>query len=136
MTLRGLVPLDFRTSYENESYRTARKPEKNLHGLLKNPQHPRYPLSAASPATRDNIPLLPEHNKPFQLNTHEISGVLRTFFHPNLCPQIRDRPGHRAGVPSGLSYRLATACYRCSTCFTWWILSTATRSIYQFYPDV
>ena len=97
---------------------------------------PALPLSAASPATRDNIPLWPVHNKPFQLNTHEISGVLRTFFHPNLCPQIRDRPGHRAGVPSGLSYRLTTACYRCSTCFTWWILSTATRSIYQFYPDV
>ena len=49
--------------------------------------------------TRDNIPLWPVHNKPFQLNTHEISGVLRTFFHPNLCPQIRDRPGHRAGLP-------------------------------------
>ena len=59
---------------------------------MKNPQHPRYPLSAASPATRDNIPLLQGHNKPFQLNTHEISGVLRTFFHPNFGPQIRDRP--------------------------------------------
>ena len=66
---------------------------------MKNLQHPRYPLSAASPATRDNIPLLPEHNKPFQLNTHEISGVLRTFFRPNLCLQNRDRPGHRAGLP-------------------------------------
>ena len=94
MTLRVQVPLDFRTSYENESYgaKTRKK-------IKKNPQHPRYPLSAASPATRDNIPLLQGHNKPFQLNTHEISGVLRTFFHPNLCLQIRDRPGHRAGLP-------------------------------------
>lgn len=28
MTLGGLVPLDFRTSYENKSYGTARKPGK------------------------------------------------------------------------------------------------------------
>ena len=75
---------------------------KNILGLLKNPQytqHPRYPLSAASPATRDNMPLLPVHNKPSRLNTHEISGVLRTFFHPNFCLPFRDRPGHRAGLP-------------------------------------
>ena len=94
MTLRGLVPLDFRTSYENESY--GAKTRKKIYMDYWKIRNTR---ATRCRPTRDNILLLPVHNKPFQLNTHEISGVLRTFFHPNLCLQIRDRPGHRAGLP-------------------------------------
>ena len=130
MTLRVQVPLDFRTSYENESY--GAKTRKNFTWITEKSATPALPAVGRlscnpwqhTTITRTQYTISAQHSRNFGRPTHVLPS--------ELVPTNSWPPRSSCRFASGLSYRLTTACCRCSTCFVWWILSTATRPIYLF----